>query len=302
MGLNLIGDRWAFMIIRDVFLGFRQFEELRRRNDMARGTLASRLKSLVGNGILYRHAYQDAPRRYEYRLTEQGLDMYPIVLLSWDWETKWGRGDDVPAVLRHNRCGKAMRPHYRCCTCQLLLRPQDVGFTPGHPTKPAIRQQPRHQRRSRPRGESSPSSKDYAFTLLDIAGDRWTSLVLAAAFFGLQRFDAIASAIGIATNILADRLKLLVSAGVLDKVPYQQKPVRYEYHLSQKGRDLYPRTIATHQWADRWLVEEGKAPLLLKHALCDEPLCCEMVCDQCGGEIVSGDVDFDRKALRREAG
>ena len=73
--MAIIGDRWAFMIIRDIYLGVRQFEELRRRSGAARGTLASRLKALVRHGLLYRNPYQSAPVRYEYRLTDKGLDL-----------------------------------------------------------------------------------------------------------------------------------------------------------------------------------------------------------------------------------
>ncbi len=83
--LTVIGDRWAFMVIRDVYLGVRQFEELRRRGNAARGTLTSRLKKLVQHGILYKNPYQTSPIRYEYRLTDKGLDLYPVVLTMWQW-------------------------------------------------------------------------------------------------------------------------------------------------------------------------------------------------------------------------
>ena len=76
--LSVIGDRWAFLIIRDVYLGARRFEDLRQRTEAARGTLTSRLKSLVAAGILYKEPYQQSPTRYEYRLTEKGLDFEDI--------------------------------------------------------------------------------------------------------------------------------------------------------------------------------------------------------------------------------
>ena len=293
-----MGDRWAFMIIRDAFLGIRHFEEFRRRNNIARGTLTSRLKSLVANEILYKHPYQTSPTRYEYRLTEKGLDMYPILLMSWDWETRWGRAHLVPAELIHARCGKSMRPLLRCDHCHEPIRPQDVRFTPGKTLRPALKIPPRHQRRSKTSTESADGSK---VTLLDIIGDRWTSLVLAAAFFGLQRFDDISAAIGIATNILADRLKLLVSTGVLDRVPYQDKPVRHEYHLSAMGRDLYPRSLATHEWANRWLIADSEEPLLLHHKPCGALLHTSAVCNQCNEPVEVNEVSFGGDANQEEA-
>lgn len=300
-GMAVIGDRWAFMIIRDIYLGIRQFEEFRRRNNMARGTLASRLKSLVHHGILYKHPYQTTPKRYEYRLTERGLDMYPILLMSWSWETRWGRGRFLPPVLTHQTCGKDMHPVLRCSACQMDVTPRDVLFSPGNSALPAARIPPRYQRRTKSKEEFVDDSGENKFTMLDVVGDRWTSLVVAAAFFGMQRFDDISSSIGIATNILADRLKLLVQIGVLDRVRYQERPERFGYHLSEMGRDLYAHTIAIHEWADRWLIPDGESPLLLRHKPCDKPFLSELVCSECEQAVVASAVSFDKEVQRREA-
>jgi DNA-binding HxlR family transcriptional regulator len=300
-GMAVIGDRWAFMIIRDIYLGIRQFEEFRRRNNIARGTLASRLKSLVERGILCKAPYQTAPIRYEYRLTEKGLDMYPILLMSWVWETKWGKGRFLPPVLTHNLCGKDMHPRLRCGHCHLGITPRDVRFTAGNRARSVKKVPARHQRRSKSKEEFVGGSGEKAFTMLDIVGDRWTSLVVAAAFFGLQRYDDIAASIGIATNILADRLKLLVHIGVLNRVAYQERPQRFEYHLSEMGRDLYSHTLTIHEWADRWLICDGESPLILRHVPCDEPLVSEVVCSECEQPLVASDVSFDKEPRHRVA-
>ena len=285
-GMAVIGDRWVFTIIRDICLGVRQFEELRRRSNIARGTLASRLKSLIEHDILYRHPYQASPTRYEYRLTEKGQDLYPIVLMSWNWEHEWGRGRLLPPTLTHDTCGHEMHPRLRCSHCHVDVMPQNVRFSPGKSTRAATRMPPRYQRRSKSKNEFMPS-------MLDIVGDRWTSLVVAAAFFGLQRYDDIAASIGIATNILADRLKLLVNIGVLDRVAYQQRPQRFEYHLSKMGRDLYSHTITIHEWADRWLIPPGEAPVELTHIPCGKALVSEVVCSECEQPLVARDVSSE---------
>lgn len=299
-GMAVIGDRWAYMIIRDIYLGIRQFEEFRRRNNIARGTLASRLKSLIERGILCKYPYQTGPTRYEYRLTEMGLDMYPILLMSWAWETKWGKGRFLPPVLKHDRCGKDMHPRLRCGKCHLDITPRDVRFSPGNYLQTVKKVPPRHQRRSNSKEEFVEGSGEKAFTMLDIVGDRWTSLVVAAAFFGLQRYDDIASSIGIATNILADRLKLLVHIGVLNRVAYQQRPQRFEYHLSEMGRDLYSHTLTIHEWADRWLISDGESPLNLRHTSCHEPLVSEVVCSECEQPLVASEVSFDKEPRHRK--
>ena len=297
--LSVIGDRWAFMIIRDVYLGARQFEELRRSSKAARGTLTSRLKKLVQHGILYKNPYQTSPVRYEYRLTDKGLDLYPVVLTMWQWEIKWGQGRYLPPELIHKTCGQSMRPLFRCSICHADVKPQDVDFSPGRNAESVKKVPARFQRRSLTKADSGKDNQ--AFTIFSVIGDRWTSLVIAAAFFGMQRFDDIAASIGIATNILAGRLKSLIDAGVLVRRPYQDRPVRYEYHLSDKGRDLYANTIAMHEWGDHWLTDKGKEPLLLSHKPCNQRLRSELVCSACEGLLEPGDVSYDRELRQRKA-
>jgi DNA-binding HxlR family transcriptional regulator len=129
--------------------------------------------------------------------------------------------------------------------------------------------------------------------VLDIIGDRWTSLVIAALYFGLNRYDDIASALGIATNILADRLKLLVSADVLERIPYQENPPRYEYRLTDKGADLYLHTLQMHEWASRWLLVDNQQPLILKHQPCGSILHSELVCSECEEPLTTTEITFD---------
>lgn len=292
--LAVIGDRWAFLIMRDIFLGVRRFEDLRKCTSAARGTLASRLKSLVAKGILYKNPYQTTPMRYEYRLTDKGLDLHPVVLMMWAWEHNWGQRRYLPESLIHKSCGKPMVPVYRCGECKQKVLPQDVRFSRGKNFAAVKKLPPRYQRRSKSKQEKSGAFGGEDVSVLDCVGDRWTSLVLAAGFFGLQRFDDIAAAIGIATNILADRLRLLVQTGVLDRVPYRERPVRHEYHLSEKGRDLYAHTIALHDWANRWLIEPGKEPLELVHLPCDRLFHGEAVCNECEQVLYPHDVSYDR--------
>ena len=288
----VIGDRWAFMIIRDVYLGIGRFEALRCSTEAARGTLTSRLKALVANGILSRQAYQSSPIRHEYRLTEKGLDLYPIVLMLWAWDLRWGGGGNLPSQLIHETCGHSLVPIYRCGTCKQPLNSSNVNWTVSSNFQRLADVPPRYQRRTKSLSEINSDSAGECLTALDCIGDRWTSLVLAAAFFGLRRFDDITDAIGIATNILADRLRLLVQAKVLEKVLYQQQPQRYEYRLTEKGRHFYPYVVALHVWANRWLIAPGEAALRIQHAFCQADLQGEVVCSHCHGILAPQEVTF----------
>jgi DNA-binding HxlR family transcriptional regulator len=116
---------------------------------------------------------------------------------------------------------------------------------------------------------------------LEVIGDRWTLLILRDAFRGVRRFDELQRDLGIARNILTDRLQKLVDHGVLSKTPYQSRPVRYEYRLTPKGRDLSPALVALMRWGDRWLSEDGRPPLVLTHKTCGEPVDQSFICWHC---------------------
>ena len=106
---------------------------------------------------------------------------------------------------------------------------------------------------------------------LDVIGDRWTLLILRDLFRGVRRFSQLEDNLGIAKNLLASRLSKLVAADIVTKVPYQDKPIRHEYFLTQKGRDLSPSLVALMRWGDRWC-NDRTPPTLLVHSECGTPL------------------------------
>ena len=106
---------------------------------------------------------------------------------------------------------------------------------------------------------------------LDVIGDRWTLLILRDIFRGVRRFSQLEDNLGIAKNLLASRLSKLVASDIVTKIPYQDKPIRHEYFLTQKGRDLSPSLVALMRWGDRWC-NDGTPPTLLVHSECGTPL------------------------------
>ena len=106
---------------------------------------------------------------------------------------------------------------------------------------------------------------------LDVIGDRWTLLILRDIFRGVRRFSQLEDNLGIAKNLLASRLSKLVAADIVTKIPYQDKPIRHEYFLTQKGRDLSPSLVALMRWGDRWC-NDRTPPTLLVHSECGTPL------------------------------
>ena len=115
---------------------------------------------------------------------------------------------------------------------------------------------------------------------LQVIGERWTLLILRDAFLGVRRFDGFADDLGIARNLLTDRLAKLVEHGILAKVQYQQRPARYEYRLTPKGLDLSPALVAFMRWGDHHLAADHP-PVVLVHKQCGTPLEQVLVCPAC---------------------
>jgi DNA-binding HxlR family transcriptional regulator len=130
---------------------------------------------------------------------------------------------------------------------------------------------------------------------LQVIGDRWTLLILRDAFRGVRRFDEFADDLGIARNLLADRLGRLVRHGIFEKVPYRDRPVRYEYRLTARGLDLSPALVALMRWGDKHLAE-ADPPVVLVHKSCGHPLDQVFVCWDCDETITPRQISSDRRS------
>jgi DNA-binding HxlR family transcriptional regulator len=95
---------------------------------------------------------------------------------------------------------------------------------------------------------------------VDILGDWWTPMVIRSAFLGARRFEQLTEQLGIPRNVLAERLGRLVDEGIMAKVPYQERPVRHEYRLTEKGIGLFPVIVTLLEWGNRWLDWDGTEP------------------------------------------
>jgi DNA-binding HxlR family transcriptional regulator len=115
--LEIVGEKWALLAVREVFLGNRRFDEMVRRIGAPRDTLAARLRSLVTAGILERRQYSEHPARYEYRLTAAGLELYPVILTLMRWGDEHLAGQDgAPIVIEHS-CGHPLVAKVVCEAC-----------------------------------------------------------------------------------------------------------------------------------------------------------------------------------------
>jgi DNA-binding HxlR family transcriptional regulator len=127
---------------------------------------------------------------------------------------------------------------------------------------------------------------------LEVLGDRWTILVMREAFMRVRRFDDFQRNLGIARNVLTDRLARLVDEGILIRVPYQDRPARFEYRLTEKGLELFPVLLTLMKWGDRWYAPDGP-PRLVRHRDCGGAIDAHLTCERCGARVTARDVRLE---------
>ena len=123
---------------------------------------------------------------------------------------------------------------------------------------------------------------------LELIGDWWSPLIIRDLFLGVVRFDELTEDLGISRNLLTRRLTSLLKSGIIERKPYQRRPTRYEYRLTEAGRDLVPALLALTAWGDRWARPKEGTPILFVHKVCGHRFKPQVVCSECGGVI---DVD-----------
>lgn len=291
-----IGDRWSLLIIGSAFFGVHRFDEWRKGIGIASNILANRLTRLVNIGCLEKVAAGEGSRM-GYRLTKMGLDLFPTALMFWRFDRLWSqRNPSQPNTLIHTACGHAMTPMVVCGSCRTVVTAPDVRFSEGPGACMESMPPPKSSRRSNITLDDGAAINVLFGESVDYFGDRWTQLVLASFFLGERRYEEIRARWHIATNILADRLRLLVDNGMLQKRIYQGNPERSEYVLTPKGMDVHPIVLTLTQWGDRWLAQKSGRPLVLTHVGCKAELDPMVVCDHCGGELDPHEVTFKTKA------
>jgi DNA-binding HxlR family transcriptional regulator len=237
--------------------------------------------------------YSAGQTRFDYRLSDQGRDLYSTMLALLQFGDRWLSGNAPPPLqLIHKTCGKESSAQVVCSSCQASVDPHDVQYRRG----PGAGMQARDPERKRSRRASDPEVLERVrpcsvARTLQIIGDRWSFLLIREMFFGVRRFDAFQENIGIATNILTDRLQRLTGHGIIQKQAYQVRPERFEYRFTPKGHDLYGPMIVMMRWGDKWL-SSGKPPLLLKHQPCQQDFYAQVVCSECRTELFAGDMGY----------
>ncbi len=289
--LDLVGDKWCLLIIQEVFWGINSFNDMMAAMGVSRGVLSNRLRWLQDVGCLRKEA-EGRPR---YHLTARSVELYDSAMMAVAWERKWYRNPQLDNVqLIHRHCGRAFTARMHCAACDQSLRAEDISYAPGPGATRDMREK-KVRRRSSISIAEVPSERALYLNLINIVGDRWTSNLIALAFHGFTRFEQFHKELPVATNILSDRLKFLVEQGIFRQVEYRRRPLRYEYHLTDKGADLFAWFLSLLQWGDKWCDTAGRGkPMILTHTPCDEELNGQVRCSECNEALRAHDVQFTR--------
>lgn len=279
--LRILSDPWSFLALREMYLGAKRFDKIQAVLGLPRSTLSARLTRLLDGGVITRSQYCISPPRFEYRLTAQGRDLYLVMLSMLRFGDDWlKKGSSQPLELVHATCGHQCRPLTVCSCCHEPIEARRVRYRDGPGAGLSPEPETQQRRRSSSDGDQYERGRPSSVSrTLQVIGDRWTFLILREAFFGVRQFDALRTRLGIATNILTNRLNRLVADGVFRRDLYQTQPERFEYRLTPMGKALYLPMIEMLRWGDRWL--GLPAPLILTHLDCGQDFLPVIVCDHC---------------------
>jgi DNA-binding HxlR family transcriptional regulator len=297
--LSIVGSWLSQLIIQECFLGANAFEAFRELGQASPSSLSTRLKSLMASGIIEGRELTPGSTRKSYHLTKMGEGLFNWVALKWCWDLRWeqGRATGVKSLV-HTTCGNETFPLLHCAHCHegVPIRNNRYKLTRNWKSDES---EPQKFNRARTKGADGLRSRE---GILDLTADRWAGLIIGAQYFGLRRFDDIQTGLGIATNILTDRLTRLTRASIFERRIYSTSPARYEYWLTTKGKELYPQGLALMFWGDDWLYP-GDPPIIVTHQPCGKRLRTELVCNCCGAKVNQTNVEVVRtRQVRRLLG
>ena len=294
--LEVMGDPWSFLIMQEAFFRVHHFEGFHKTLKIARNILTDRLARLVQHKVLKKIRYQTNPPRYEYHLTERGLDAYPYALTLMRWGDQWLiKNGEPPVRLYHLPCGSRLKPLPLCGACGRELNDADISIRAGGTRQATSWNRARLRYSMRPRLYASGRGTSVG-RALGIIGDRWGFFVLWHAYAGVARFEEFHRILGVARSVLAARLARLTAKGILKRCRYNPRPLRYEYRPTAKGRGLYPALLALYDWGERWFGSSRGHEGHVLHNSCGNPLRVVIACAHCHEKVMPRLVRFEFQA------
>jgi DNA-binding HxlR family transcriptional regulator len=269
-----------------MFDGDTRFTEFQKDLQISRKVLSMRLESLTDAGVLRRRVGPDA---VGYALTDMGADFLPSLLMALAWGELWAI--DRSAADRwatHVPHGHDLAATFICSACARPLRAREVRA-------PDLRSATTYPPRGRtriPNLELIQQSQNCAIARTQqVIGDRWSALVIRECFLRTRKFNQFQENLGIATNILVNRLDRLMSLGVIEKRLRSPQSGHGEYRLTERGLDMYGVPLSLLSWAQRWLGRDTPTERLW-HLTCNHETSPVFACGTCGVAVTREDIEL----------
>jgi DNA-binding HxlR family transcriptional regulator len=272
--LLAVGDQWTLLILQRAFLKHtRRFADWRDELGMSESVLAGRLREMVAGELLKPAPYRNGRTRFEYWLTDKAVDLWPLLISIWSWERAWvERPHPLPSLV-HLECGQDSDVELGCAQCgHAPVDSRDTTMTRAQTTTFAHVSAPRlHRKTVR---DVSFDSLSYLPATMEILGDRWSTVVLAAAFMRLRRFSEFEAKLKPPPSVLSDRLRRFTELDVF----YQSGP---EYRLTVKGQAFFGVYTFLVDWAQRWYTGPPDTMISINHETCGQSLIPYLRCTSC---------------------
>ncbi|GAB2829855.1 winged helix-turn-helix transcriptional regulator [Actinocorallia aurea] len=286
--LLAIGDQWTLLILQRAFhQRIRRFADWRDALGVSESVLAARLRELQAGGLLAPSPYRtDGRTRTEYLLTEKSLDLWPLLIALWSWERAWvPRRTALPALLHHG-CGAPTDADLACAACgRAPVTARDITAERGTATFARLAVPRLHRRSSR----APTDALSYFPETFEILGDRWATVLLAAALLGVRRFADFERELGVSPSVLAHRLRRFTDLGVLRA---EGAGAARRYLLTDKGAAFSGVFALLADWAQRWHTGPPGSDVRLLHQACGQPLRPALRCRGCGTALERTQVAF----------
>ncbi|MEO3782038.1 helix-turn-helix domain-containing protein [Actinocorallia sp. B10E7] len=289
--LLAISDQWTLLILQRAFLlRTKRFADWRDDLGMSESVLSNRLKELVAGGLLLPSPYREEGRtRTEYLLTEQARELWPLLVHVWSWERAWvPRRAGLPELV-HETCGNRTDVELGCAACGgAPVTARDTETLRGEATFAQVAVPRLHRKTVRVNAEDDPLS--YFPETFELLGDRWGTVLLAAAFLGVRRFADFQAELGVAPSVLSNRLRRFTELGVL--TTDESEGGRPRYRLTDKGLAFFGVFAFLIDWAQRWYTGPPGTDLRLLHRACGKPFQPYLRCLSCGEPLERPAVAF----------
>ncbi|AMN47682.1 hypothetical protein ACG33_11340 [Steroidobacter denitrificans] len=293
--LDIVADYWTILLCRELYIGARQWSHFMAWLRVSPVTLSIRLKQIVKAGLV-KTTSNSGSAGPTYELTQKGIDLFPFQMAIREWQLRWHPREDAFVTPWLHACGQPLRCYSVCHVCGVEPKEGTIRLVEREATLYDTKTSPRYRRLSSRTATDGRSKGLQPPRVVELWGDRCATIVIAALLRECHKFDELERWTQLSPATLAQRLRKLQIMGLVYMRLYQQKPDRFEYHLTPAGWDFMLPTLQLFRWAERWLA--GGSRPFATHLECGQPLTADLLCKHCNGPVRLDNTHVDPRVLQ----